>query len=137
MRALYSAIVCLHVITAILGLGPLTGVAIATTGHSSELFPWDHLTRLMRIAGWSLVGMLVTGAGLIAMTHGALGDTGWMRVSFALFLFLGFLHGLAMRQLRRGRSATPPSTPANSLSRILWTMCAVVAAIAYLMEAKP
>jgi len=76
--------------------------------------------------------MLVTGAGLIAMTHGTLGDTGWMRMSFALFLFLGLLHGLATRQLRRGKRAMPPGAPANSLSRILWTMCAVVAAIAYL-----
>ena len=133
----YSSVVCLHVITAVLGLGPLTALAVVTTWPSSTPFPPERVTQLMRIVGWSLLGMFVTGAVIIAMTRGALGETPWMRASFALFLFLGFLHGMARRQLRRAQRATPFVLPAKSLSRILWAMCVLVATITYLMEAKP
>jgi hypothetical protein len=133
----YALVVGLHVITAIFGLGPLTALAVVTTWPSSTPFPQDRLARLMRIVGWSLLGVLATDCVMIAMTHGALGETRWMKGSFVLFLFLGFLHGLARRQLRRAQRATPPAPPAKALSRILWAMCVVVATITYLMEAKP
>jgi hypothetical protein len=133
----YSILVCLHVITAILGLGPLTALAVVTTGSSSAPFPPQRIASLLRIVGWSLLGLLLTGCVVIAMTHGALGDTRWMRVSFGLFVLLGFLHGQARRQLRQAQRATSPITLPRSLSRILWAMCVVVATITYLMEAKP
>lgn len=81
--------------------------------------------------------MFVTGAIIIALTHGALGETGWMRTSFGLFLVLGALHGIARRQLRRIRAADGSSVSTKPLGRILWTMCGLVIAITYLMEAKP
>ena len=81
--------------------------------------------------------MFATGAVIIAFTHGALGETGWMRTSFGLFLLLGALHGLARRQLRKIRSTAPLTLNTKPLSMILWGMCGVTVVITYLMEAKP
>lgn len=133
----YSAVVWLHVVTAILGLGPLTTLAVVTTWPSSPPFPPERIAQFLRIMGWSLLGVLVSGCVIIALTRGALGHTQWMRVSFGLFLLLGFLQGRARRVLRRVPRTAPAVPLPKSLSRILWAMCAVVAAITYLMEAKP
>jgi uncharacterized membrane protein len=95
----------------------------------------------MRLVTWSLVAVFATGAAVIALTHGALGETRWMKASFALFLLLGFLHGMARRQLRLAQQSdsipTASNLPGKALNRILWAMCAVVAAITWLMESKP
>jgi hypothetical protein len=134
---LYSTVVSLHVVTAILGLGPLTVLAVVTALRPPAPAPLGLIGSLLRIVGWSLLGMFVSGAALIALTHGVLGETGWMRVSFALFLVLGFLHGQVRRQLRRAQQAPSPAVLAKSLPRMLWAMCAMVATVTYLMEAKP
>jgi uncharacterized membrane protein len=132
---LYSSFVFLHVITAIFGLGPLAFLAAASSRTGANWVPPDRFGRILNGVGVSLAAMFVTGAILIAFTHGALGETGWMRVSFGLFLFLAFLHGMARRQVRKmtGTAAQPSAT----LRALLWAMCAVTAAITYLMEAKP
>jgi uncharacterized membrane protein len=127
---LYSTVVFLHVITALFGLGPLIVLALASSGPETSWMPQAPFVRLLRLTGWSLAAMFVTGALLIALTRGALGQTGWMRVSFGLFLLLGFLQGMTRRQLRK-------AYPNPTLRPFLWAMCAVVAAITYLMEAKP
>ena len=138
----YSILVCLHVITAILGLGPLTALAVMTSRNGTAPLPLERIAGLLRIVGWSLAGVLASGAGIIATTHGVLGEVRWVRVSFALFVLLGALHGLARRQLRRaalsgGGATAADHAPARALNWILWAMCVVVAAITWLMEAKP
>jgi hypothetical protein len=133
---LYSTLVSLHVLTAILGLGPLTALAFAASSPSPG---WSlaWFERLLRLVGWALGLMLVTGMLLIAQTHGALGRTGWMRVAVGLFLLLGALQGVVRRRVRRSRAATPDGGLPAGLAPLLWTMCGLVAAITYLMEAKP
>lgn len=133
---LYSTIVFLHVITAILGLGPLTVLAIGSARPTVPL-PWDRIARTLRLVGWSLAAMFATGAWLIGLSHGALGETGWVRASVGLFLLLGALHGMARRQLRKLRSAPSPTPSTTALAVLLLSMCAAIAAITYLMEAKP
>src|SRR5882757_3241468 len=133
---LYSTLVFLHVITAILGLGPLTLLATLPSGSGSNASPLENAAWVLRLVGRSLIGIFITGAAIIAMTHGALGQTGWMKAAFALFLFLGFLHAMARRQLRKARESSSNILP-TPLRPIAWSMCAVTAAITYLMEAKP
>jgi hypothetical protein len=133
---LYSLLVFLHVLTAILGLGPLTVLAIASSAPAPAM-PLAPFARLLRLVGWSLGAMLATGILIIAQTHGALGKTGWVRVSVGLFLVLGALQGLVRRRLKRSPDPTPSATLPRGLSPLLWTMCAIVGAITYLMEAKP
>jgi uncharacterized membrane protein len=134
---LYSTVVFLHVVTAILGLGPLTVLAVISGGPVSHSFPKERFVQLLRLVGWSLPIMFVTGAIAIAFTRGALGETGWMRASFVLFLFFCFLHAMARRQIRRAQAMSAPALPTKALRVILWSMCTVTAAITYLMEAKP
>jgi uncharacterized membrane protein len=138
---LYPTIVFLHVATVILGLGPLTALLLSTSRTGAAAFSVDRTAQLLRIVGWSLPGVLLTGAAIIALTHGALGETRWMKLSFFLFLLLGALHGLARRTLRKLQTATtapaPASSPANPLHRITWAMSALVVLITWLMEAKP
>lgn len=133
---LYSTSVFLHVLAAILGLGPLTTLAVVSSSPMPSM-PVERFAQLLRVVGWSLVAMLVTGVFIIAQTRGALGQTGWVRVSFGLFVVLVALHGIVRRRLKSSRGAAPAITWPRGLSPLLWTMCALVGAITYLMEAKP
>lgn len=136
----YSAFVFLHVAIAILGLGPLTTLAVVTTWPSARAmapFPPERIAQLMRIVGWSMAGVVLTGIIIIALTRGALGHVIWMRVSVGLFVLLGFLHGRARRIVRQAAGAGSGVLSGKALGRIFWGMCAVVASITYLMEAKP
>lgn len=133
---LYSTSVFLHVLAAILGLGPLTALAVVSSSPT-PVMPVERFAQLLRVVGWSLLALLVTGVLIIAQTRGALGQTGWVRVSVGLFFVLGALHGLVRRRLKSSRGAAPSVALPRGLSPLLWTMCAVVAAITYLMEAKP
>lgn len=133
---LYSTLVFLHVLTAILGLGPLTTLALVASSTTS-IMPADRFGQLLRVVGWSLGAMMVTGVFLVHQTQGALGKTVWVRVSFGLFIVLGALQGVARRRLKRSMAATASGALPRGLSPLLWTMCALVGAITYLMEAKP
>ncbi|HEY0944711.1 MAG TPA: hypothetical protein VGD81_05565 [Opitutaceae bacterium] len=133
---LYSTSVFLHVLAAILGLGPLTALAVVSSSPT-PVMPVERFAQLLRVVGWSLLTLLVTGVLIIAQTRGALGHTGWVRASVGLFLVLGALHGLVRRRLKRSQHGMPSIVPPRGLSPLLWAMCGVVAAITYLMEAKP
>lgn len=132
---IYSTFVAIHVTTAVLGLGPLVALAIITIRPSAGEFPSQRATQFLRLVGWSLAGMLMTGAILLELTKGVFSHMLWLRASLVLFMLLGFLLGYARRLLRRAAAATPPVIP-TALSQILWAMCAVVAAIIFLMETK-
>jgi uncharacterized membrane protein len=129
---LYSFLVFLHVLTAVFGLGPLTVLAVASSGTAPAI-PAARFMQLLRIVGVSLGVMLVTGILIIAQTHGALGKAGWVRVSFGLLLVIGALQSVVRRRVKRNMDSTLP----RGLSPWMWTMCALVGAITYLMEVKP
>jgi len=131
---LYTSLVSLHVIAAIFGLGPLAALALATARTSAVPIPAERLLERLRLVRWGLAAMFISGAGIIALTHGALGETTWMRVSFGLFVVLGALHGITSRKARQVNGDT---TVPKSVSALLWSMCAVIVLITYLMEAKP
>ena len=62
----YSLVILLRILTAILGLGPLTVLAKVSAGPAAVSFSLDHVAQFMRPAGWSLAGMLVTRANGLA-----------------------------------------------------------------------
>ncbi len=131
----YSTSVFLHVLAAILGLGPLGALAVASSSRTSFM-PAERFAQLLRGVGWGLVAMLATGAVILRQTHGAFGHAAWLRASFGLFVILGALYVVARRRVKRGPNAGPSLGP-RGLSPLLWAMCVIVAAITYLMEAKP
>jgi hypothetical protein len=135
---LYSTLVSLHVIAAIFGLGPLALLAAAVSrAPSPSYIPIDRVAGALRLVRFSLAGIFLTGAGIIALTRGALGETWWVRISFGLFVLLGLLHGLASRQVKLAQRSPAPTLIPKPLTPMLWSMCGVVVAITYLMEAKP
>ena len=131
---IYTVVLCLHVITAILGLGQLAAATVLTTAGSS--LPVVSLQRLMRWVMWSLLVMLVTGGALAGLVRGAFEHAWWLRLSVILFFVLGFLHSRVRRALRKAEPVLDAGA-LRPINRILCAMCVCVAAITYLMQAKP
>lgn len=123
---LYAFCLCLHVIAAILGLGSIVGTLVVA---GSEPPVPELLRRFGRRTNLALVAMLLTGAGVEAASGGAFHEALWFRISFALLLVLGALQALAARLLRSGRY--------RGVGRTAGAMCALVAIVTVLMEAKP
>ena len=90
---------------------------------------------MLRIVSISLAGIRATGVDIVAMTHGALGETRWMNIAFALFLLLGLPHSIVGDQFRQAQCGGK-SAPSSGLAQILWALCGIVMAITYLMEVK-
>jgi hypothetical protein len=130
----------IHVVTSILGLGQVAGIAVLASsmpaGASALPSIWTALQRLARGATWSLPVMLLSGALLEYSVAWGHHTEWWFRLSFVLFLALGALLGATRRALRRLDSATDAG-PLQGVARRAWAMCAVVAIIAFLMAAKP
>jgi hypothetical protein len=142
----YVLIVSLHLVIAILGLGPLMALALFTKRPSPSrgeipampsvmaLRAW---MRLVRISQVGLVLMFGTGAILIGLVHGAFGRQLWMITSVALFVLLGGGAGLVQSCFKKALQPTGSMVHIGRAHRILVTMCAMVVVIAWLMKAKP
>ncbi len=142
----YSFVVSVHVIVAILGLGPLMTLAVLTrrpalaSAAARPVPPEPALRaflRLLRVAQVSLGLMFVTGAVLVAMVHGAFGHQWWMIISVALFLVLGGGTGLAQSYLKKALTGVGAAVHLEQAHRALAALCVVVVLIAWLMESKP
>lgn len=136
-----SLAVALHVVTAILGLGQIAGMAVVASTHAGEATisqsTWGAVERLVRGASWSLLVMIVTGI-LIAYLVGFefYGKHLWLRASFAATLVVGALVGTLRRALKK-RSELGEARVMKRVATSAWIMCALVALIATLMELKP
>jgi|GEM_PF-1509362 len=142
----YIFVVSLHVAIAILGLGPLTALAILTrqpfvpAGVPRPMLPEPALRgflRLLRVSQVSLGLMFITGAILLAMVHGAYGRQRWMLASVVLFLVLGGGLGLVQANLKK---ALKPEGSIAHVARAHFALLAtlvLVVVIAWLMKAKP
>ena len=130
----YQAALVLHVIGAVLGVGAVAAVAIvARAARAGAPGAGGALPGLLRWTGASLGWMLLTGVALDFSVGGAYHATGWFRGSVVLMLATGALGGLARRALRAGDG---PRAVVR-VERLAYGMCALVAAIVALMEAKP
>lgn len=142
---LYTFVTSIHVIVAILGVGPLMALALMTrrrpvpAGALRPIPPEPALRaflRLLRLCQISLGLMLTTGATLVAIVHGAFGRQMWMMISVALFVALGGSTALVQRDLKKAL-AQGSTVHVERAHRWLLAMCALVVVIAWLMEAKP
>jgi hypothetical protein len=135
-------VLVLHVLVAVLGLGSIASVAVvAATGRrvgraSTEVLAW--IGPLLRYSAFSLAAMLVTGALLDFIVGGAFSAKWWFRVSALLLVATGVLHGLARRAIRSGLASDGDrDAVVRRVERIAFGMCALIAVITVLMEAKP
>ncbi|MGZ3422287.1 MAG: hypothetical protein ACXWUG_29160 [Polyangiales bacterium] len=132
--------VSLHVVTAILGLGQIAGLAMVSTSTLSRPpaapATWITLERLARGITLSLVVMLLTGFWLGHSVGWAFGRVWWVRLSFLGMLVLGATSGAIRRALRK-RESTGEERALRTVARASLFMCAITGAIAVLMEVKP
>ncbi len=137
---LRSLALCIHVVTMILGLGQVAGIAVlaSSTPAGTSVAPatWSALQRLTRSAMWSLPVMLASGAYLEYTVAWGHHTEPWFRLSGALFLALGAVLGTTGRALRKRDSAIDERS-LQPVARRAWAMCAIVAIIAFLMAVKP
>lgn len=142
----YTLLVSVHVIVAMLGLGPLMALALMTRrpplpATAPRPMPPEPalraFLRLLRLSQVSLGLMFGTGAALIALVHGAFGRQLWMMVSVALFVMLGAGAGLTQRFFKKALTPSGSIVHLEQAHRFLVAMCVIVAAIAWLMESKP
>lgn len=144
--SLYPFIVSLHVMVAVLGVGPLATIALLTKrpplpeGAPRPVPPEAALRVFGRILGvvqGSLGLMLITGITLIAMTHGVMGRQRWMITAIVLFLVLGWATGMARSRLKQALASSKPLELVDRAHRFLLGACGLVVVIVWLMEAKP
>jgi len=136
--SLFAAALVVHVLAAILGVGPVAFMALL----GSRAVPAPDLARERRdllgaASRWvsvALALMLVSGLLLGAVT--GLHETRWYRSSVLLLLVVGALNGFARNKLRRADPADP--TPSiRFAARVSWWMCALVGVITLLMTLQP
>jgi hypothetical protein len=140
LMSLYTALVCLHVVVAILGTGQVAALAlgggiarrqkIAPAAAAAWLRPVLFGLRV------SLGTMFVTGVLLNLVADRAHEVWWWFRASAMLLVVTFVLHARARAALRR-LEVEPGDAALRRIERTGWSMCATVAIITVLMQAKP
>ena len=136
----YTVALVAHVLVAVLGAGQVASIAVgASTARRagvdlSQAVRW--LRPLLRLMGISMGLMLVTGVWIARAAGGGYQQLWWFRLSMILLLATFFVHRRAVAALNRTQG-TDEAGAFRRLERAAWLMCASVASITVLMEAKP
>lgn len=133
-----SILAVIHLITAVCGLGLITALALMARkpGWANAIF----MLQIFKIVVWSLIVMLVTGAGMLWATDWMAEHTWWFRISFMFFLALFAFHGIAQGTLKKiVASGTPlaASPLLGKLRTMTMLMSITLTLIVLLMEGKP
>lgn len=138
--SLFAVALTIHVLAAILGLGPVVAMAFANARRPAEAARAEELRGLMlRLSSWTSVGLgtlFLTGILIEAASGGSFHGTWWFRLSFLLLIVLGALNGLTRRKLKRLDTARAGDT-LRAISVPVWSMVAIVAVITILMTNRP
>ena len=125
MTIVYSVVVALHVVSFAFCAGPVLAIALAGGGISPPA-----AQRLIRVATFALLALLITGGYAAAVTGGAFFHTWWLRLSVLLFLVIGALLGRLRRLSRQPDSG-------GAMRTLGWVITVALAVVVYLMEGKP
>jgi hypothetical protein len=138
---LYTSLLVVHVLAAVLGLGSITSAGIvASTARRTQQVAMASvwLFPLLRYATFSLVAMLATGVLLDFAASGAFRDAWWFRGSVLLLIATGILNGVTRRAIHAAPSHERAEAPVlRRVERLSYGMCALLGAITLLMETKP
>ena len=122
----YSLLVALHVVSFAFCAGPVLAITLVGGGISPPA-----TGRLVRVASFALLALLITGGYAAAVTGGAFFHTWWLRLSILLFVVIGALLG----RLRKLSRQLPGS--GNAMRTLGWVITVALAGVVYLMEGKP
>ncbi len=106
MHSLFTLMLVLHVLVAVLGLGSMVSIAVValttrrTERGAGEVLP--SIASLLRLSAVSLATMLATGIMLDLAAKGAFRGSWWFRGSVLLLIAGGALNGAARRSIRSG-----------------------------------
>ena len=136
MANAYPVLLAVHVVTAILGLGQVVGLAVLASASQDPPAAAivQALRRLNRGTTWAALLMLLTGVGIEYALGGAYHEMRWFRISVLLLFALGALNGSTRRTLRTVEGGV---RPLRRVARNAWIMAVLVAVAAVLMELKP
>jgi hypothetical protein len=142
MSRVYVPVLVVHVLVAVLGVGSIASLAVlagtARRAGRPSTDPSAWLGPLLRYSAISLGAMLATGAFLDVAAGGAFHEAWWFRGSALMLVATGGLHAQARRAVRRGLAGEGiTAATLTRVERIAYGMCALIAAIAVLMETKP
>jgi hypothetical protein len=132
---LFTSVLCVHVVTAVLGFGQIIGTALlaAAIGDGPIAPPvLKTLRRLLRGTGMTLGLVLLSGVLVEWACGGLFHDHWWFRISFLLVLAIGAINGMAFRSLRRSDPGVMRRVGISA-----WITLALVGATATLMVLKP
>ena len=125
VTVVYSLLVALHVVSLVFCAGPIIALALVPGGLAPSA-----AQRLTRVAGFGLLGILLTGGAAVAMTGPTFIHTWWLRLSVLLFLVIGALTGRLRRLTRDPGSA-------SGVRPLAWAITFALALVVYLLEGKP
>jgi hypothetical protein len=139
MTGLYTPVLVVHVIVAVLGLGSIASVSLVAVtalraGGGLAEVPVS-IGPLLRYSAFSLAAMLITGILLDLAAGGAFHGSWWFRGSALLLATTGVLHAQARRAVRARENGG--NAILRRVARVGYGMCALIAAITVLMEVKP
>jgi hypothetical protein len=139
---LYVVAIALHVVVAVLAIGLVGAVPLTARYARTSEGPLGGIERvlgaLLRAMQVGFLAMVVTGVLLDLSPVGPFHGHGWFKASMVLLLLIGLSHVRARAALRKGFG--PGGAPEIALRRVErwgWIMCAAVALITFLMQAKP
>jgi hypothetical protein len=135
---LYGFAISVHVVSAIVGLGPVVGIAAIASSASGEVSAsaWTAIGRLMKGMQIGLLLVLLSGIAMEALGGGHYHDSWWFRLSLLGLVVLGAMNGRIRRTVRR-RAEIGEGPALATIGRSAWAMAGVTAIIAVLMEIKP
>jgi hypothetical protein len=134
--SLFTAALALHVLAAILGVGPVVVMAIVSSrGPASGELAIERRELLASLNRWvsrALGLMLLTGVVIEIGAGGSFHASGWFRASVLLLVVAGAVNWFTRRRLR-----VEVSEGIRSVARASWFMCGLVAVITLLMTIRP
>jgi hypothetical protein len=138
--SLFAIALTIHVLTAMLGLGPVVAMAIASARRPTDASLAQEIHEfLRRLSTWTAVAlgvMLVSGVLIELGAGGSFHQTWWFRTSFVFLLAMGAVNGQVRRRLRR----VDPARAAEALPAVgvlTWTMLGLIALVTVLMINRP
>ena len=101
----HDVTLCLHVVTAVLGVGQIAAMAglvfSAPSGTADRTATWMGLRRLAMTGSLSLLLMLITGVLLEYSVGWGYHGTWWFRLSVLAFFGIGGILGWTRRTIRK------------------------------------
>jgi hypothetical protein len=135
-------VLMVHVVVAVLGVSQAVGVALVAAAARRAGVPPEMAARPLRalllVASVSVPLMFVSGGMLVWVTGGGYHGELWFRLSAAVMVLVGVLAAVSRRALRGLAAGRAEGAAAlRKIERLAWAMCAAIAVITVLMEAKP